>query len=166
MKNKIITIILGLLLVVSAVINVWQYNNNNSLKVQTELLQNELDSIEENINSLNMDISAKNEEITTLTSKIADLETEIATLTVETELSEEDIEAAKEEGAVFVEPETTPEETAPAEVPAETPTPDSGSTTDDVPEVGEKTCDGLEHMGSGPISEVISDEEMDALLGF
>ena len=63
MKNKIITIILGLLLVVSAVINVWQYNNNNSLKVQTELLQNELDSIEENINSLNMDISAKNEEI-------------------------------------------------------------------------------------------------------
>ena len=79
---------------------------------------------------------------------------------VETELSEEDIEAAKEEGAVFVETETTPEETAPAEVPAETPTPDSGSTTDDVPEVGEKTCDGLEHMGSGGLEEMLPEENL------
>ena len=98
--KKVITIIISVLVVASISLNVWQYNNNNGLKVQTELLQNELDSIEENINSLNTDISAKDEEITTLSSRIADLETEISTLKAEnTNLSDQikELKVAKEE---------------------------------------------------------------------
>ena len=164
MKNKIVVITLGLLIVVSIGLNIGQYKNNNDLKVQIELLQNELDSMKENINSLDTEISAKNEEISTLEKKISDLENEIATLTADNEslvaqieeltATKSDLEKQLEEiGATYTEPETTPE------TPKETPNP--SSTIVDEPQIGEVDGDGAVYVGGGAgLEEMLPEENL------
>jgi len=85
MKNKIVTVALSVLLIASVGLNVWQYTNYNSLKVQTDNLQTEITNLNESLVSLDNDISTKNEEISTLSEKITELENSIQTLEAENE---------------------------------------------------------------------------------
>lgn len=85
MKNKIVTITLGLLLVASLGLNVWQYMNNNDLKIQSDNMQTEIDNLNDNLVSLNNDISSKDDEIATLSEKIVEIENSVQTLEAENE---------------------------------------------------------------------------------
>lgn len=80
MKNKIINITLGILIVASVGVNVYQYNQNNSMRLEADSIQTEIDNANTNYISLSESISAKGEEITTLGNKIADLEDNLSNL--------------------------------------------------------------------------------------
>lgn len=97
MKNKIVTIALGVLLIASVGLNVWQYINNNSLKVQTDNLQTEIANLNESLVSLDNDIKTKKEEISTLSEKIVELENSIQTLEADNESLTVQLNASVEE---------------------------------------------------------------------
>lgn len=80
MKNKIINITLGILIVASVGVNIYQYNQNNSMRLEADSIQTEIDNANTNYISLSESISAKGEEITTLGNKIADLEDNLSNL--------------------------------------------------------------------------------------
>jgi uncharacterized protein YgiM (DUF1202 family) len=80
MKTKTIYIILSILLIISIALNIYEYNNINTLKSQCTTLQSDIDSLNNEINSLNDTISSQQDEITSLSSEKTDLENSIEEL--------------------------------------------------------------------------------------
>jgi TolA-binding protein len=85
MKNKITIVILSILLIISVALNIYEYNNINTLKSQCTTLQSDIDSLNNEITSLNDTISANEDEITALSSEKADLENSLEELQAENE---------------------------------------------------------------------------------
>lgn len=83
MKNKIITTMLFLVLVVSIVGNVYQFNVSKDIEDNIGCYTTELSGLNDNIDSLNNDITAKDNELATLSTKITELESSIQTIKTE-----------------------------------------------------------------------------------
>lgn len=83
MKNKIITTMLFLVLVVSIVGNVYQFNVSKDIEDNIGCYTTELSGLNDNIDSLNNDITAKDNELATLSMKITELESSIQTIKTE-----------------------------------------------------------------------------------
>ena len=110
MKNKIINITLGILIVASVGVNVYQYNQNNSMRLKADSIQTEIDNANTNYISLSESISAKGEEITTLGNKIADLEDNLSNLqstnsSLSTQIADLELTIAEKEKQEEKEPE-------------------------------------------------------------
>jgi DNA repair exonuclease SbcCD ATPase subunit len=97
MKTKVITIILSVLLVISAALNIYQYQSLNTMKSQYTTLQSDIDNLNNEINSLNDTISANEDEITALSSEKIDLENTLEELQAENETLQADIELDEDE---------------------------------------------------------------------
>jgi len=179
MKNKIITILLSAVLVISIGANIYQYNNTSNVTANLNELTNskneltaEIESKTTELDSLTADIEELNSKISELTADVGSLiaennslqgeidqyveeekQAEIETTKAnkeepaEVELSEEDIQAAIEAGATYVDP--------------------GEAKSDTELEVGEIGSDGVMFKGSfDGVEDMLSDEEMDALLGY
>ena len=73
MKNKIITISLSSLLVVSIGINIWQYSKANS---SVATLQDDIANLKAEMDSQNNEISEKDTEIEKLSASVEEMKTE------------------------------------------------------------------------------------------
>ena len=104
MRNKVITIILSLLLVVSIGINIWQYSKNNFLNVSVSNFQDD-------IIDLNSDISEKDTEIANLSSTIDELKASLDTATNDIANKDKELEELKAEKKEEIQTPTNTNET-------------------------------------------------------
>lgn len=95
MKNKIITTVLFLVLVVSIVGNVYQFNVSKDIEDNIGCYTTELSGLNDNIDSLNNDITAKDNELATLSTKITELESSIQTIKTENDSLSAQVEEIK-----------------------------------------------------------------------
>ena len=80
MKRRIVNMALGIIAVASVGINIYQYNQNNAMRLRGDHIQTEIDNANTNYITLNESASAKGKEIEALGNKISELEEKLSGL--------------------------------------------------------------------------------------